>query len=371
MLLKDLIKYIESWAPPEIAWDRDNVGLQVGSAQDKLKNILLCLEITSRVVDDAIKKKCNLIITHHPLIFNPIKSITDSNSNAQIIIKLIKNDINLFSAHTNLDFTKDGVSFQLAKQLNLFNIRFLKSLSSNQYKIAVFVPENFVEKVASAMHSAGAGQIGEYSNCSFRLEGTGTFKGSDNANPFLGEKGNLEYVNEVRLEMIVNSFDLPKVLKAMKDNHPYEEVAFDVYKLFNDNPNFGMGAIGNLNKELSEKEFLSLVSKSLRVKNFRYTLGKKNKIKTVAVCGGSGSDLIYEAIKQNADAFVTADVKYHTFQDANEKILLIDAGHYETEIFILNELEKRINKFLDKDKTKVFKYAGSTNPIKFYNKPGE
>ncbi len=371
MVIKDLIKHIENWAPPGIAWEKDNVGLQVGAAQNQLKNILLCLEVNSRVVDDAIKKRCNLIISHHPLIFTPLKSITSQDSKSELIKQLIKNDISLYSAHTNLDFTKDGVSFQLAKKLKLQNIRFLTNLSSNQYKVVVYVPEDFVEKVAETMHNAGGGQIGDYSNCSFRIEGRGTFKGSSITNPFIGNKGNLEYVKEIRLEMIVNSFDLPKVLSAMKETHPYEEIAFDVYKLFNDNVNFGMGAIGNLTESLSKEDFLAYVSKSLGIKNFRYTCGKSKKIKSVSVCGGSGSDLTSEAIRQNADAFITADVKYHKFQDVQNQILLIDAGHYETEIFILKEIERRLNDLLKKENIKVYTYKGSTNPIIFYNNSGE
>lgn len=371
MLVKNLIKYIEDWAPPGIAWEKDNIGLQIGSTQNQINNILLCLEVNSRVVDDAIKKRCNLIISHHPLIFSPLKSIADRDNNSELIKRLIKNDINLFSAHTNLDFTKDGVSFQLAKKLKLQKIQFLTNLSSNQYKVVVFVPENFVEKVSSAMHNAGGGQIGDYSNCSFRIEGTGTFKGNDSANPFIGDKGILEQVKEIRLEMITNSFDLPKVLSAMKESHPYEEVAYDVYKLYNENVNFGMGAIGVLKEPMNKKDFLDFVSKSLKIKSFRYAQSNKNKIKTVAVCGGSGSDLTSEAIRQNADAFITADIKYHKFHDALDKILLIDAGHYETEIFIIDELERRIKSFLNKGKIKVFKFKGSTNPIIFYNNLGE
>jgi dinuclear metal center YbgI/SA1388 family protein len=371
MIVKNLIKHIETWAPPGIAWEKDNVGLQLGSTQSQITNVLLCLEVDSKVVDDAIKKRCNLIISHHPLIFTPLKSITDRDNQSDLIKKIIKNDINVFSAHTNLDFAKDGVSFQLAKKLKLQQIRFLKNLSSNQYKIVVFVPEKFVEKVASAMHIAGGGQIGDYSNCSFRIVGQGTFKGSNSTNPFVGIKGNLEYVREIRLEMIANSFDLPKILSAMKESHPYEEVAYDLYKLNNENVNFGMGAIGVLNQSMTKEEFLFYVSKSLKIKNFRYNSGKKNKIRTVAVCGGSGSDLADEAIKQNADAFITADVKYHKFQDVQNKILLIDAGHYETEIFILDELKRRIQKFLNNGNNKVYKYKGSTNPIIFYNNSGE
>jgi dinuclear metal center YbgI/SA1388 family protein len=362
---------MENWAPSGIAWEKDNVGLQIGSGRNQLKNVLLCLEVNSRVVEDAIKKKCNLIVSHHPLIFTPIKSINSSDDNSKIIQTLIKNEINLFSSHTNLDFTKEGVSFQLAKQLKLRNIRFLKNLYSNQYKVSVFVPNKYVEEVASAMHSAGGGRIGDYSSCSFRLDGKGTFKGDDHTNPFLGKSGKLEFVDEIRLEMVVDSFNLSAVLRAMEKNHPYEQVAYDVYKLYNDNPNFGIGAIGTLENEMTKEDFLFHVSKQLNIKIFRYTETKKKKISTVAVCGGSGSDLTEDAIKQSADAFITADVKYHKFQDAEGKILLIDAGHYETEILILCEIQKRLQKFLELKNIRVYKFKGSTNPVIFYNKPGE
>jgi dinuclear metal center YbgI/SA1388 family protein len=371
MRVSDIIKHLENWAPIGIAWEKDNVGLQIGNPASKVENVLLCLEVNSGVVDDAIKKRCNLIISHHPLIFSPLKALISKEPKTEIIQKLLKNDINLYSAHTNLDFTKDGVSFQLAKQLKLINIKFLKNLSANQYKLVVFVPEKHIETVAQAMHKAGAGIIGEYSDCSFRLKGIGTFKGSDFSNPFLGIKQNLEFVEEIRLEMVVNSFNLAEVLKAMRENHPYEEVAYDVYKLDNDNPNYGIGAIGELKEEMNEKDFLNFISKSIKTKNFRYCSGKKNKIKKVAVCGGSGSDLLDFAIKQNADAFLTADVKYHTFHDAQNKILLIDAGHYQTEIFILKEIERRLNDLFREKEIKVFNFSGSTNPIKFYKNSGD
>ena len=215
-------------------------------------------------------------------------------------------------------------------------------------------------------HSAGAGIIGEYMNCSFRTSGIGTFKGSEKSNPKLGLKNRLEKVVEVKIEFIVNSFDVNKVIAAMKQTHPYEETAYDIYPLANDNANYGMGVIGELKTALSEKEFLNLVSKSLRTKNLRFSRGTKSKIKKVAVCGGSGSDLLDASIKRGADAFVTADVKYHTFQDAENKILLVDAGHFETEIPVLDELKIRIEKSVT-DKTKVYKYSGSTNPVVFYN----
>lgn len=367
MTIENITKYIESWAPKGIAWERDNVGLQVGASQQELKNILLCLDVNKEVVEDAIKKKCNLIISHHPLLFNPIKKISSGDKTSDIIFSLIKNDISLYSAHTNLDFTKDGVSFQLAKKLKLKSIKFLKYISENLTKLVVFVPVGYTEKVAEAIHNSGGGIIGEYTNCSFRLIGKGTFRGSEKSNPAIGQKGKLEFVDEVRLEILVNNFDLPAIISAMKRVHPYEEVAFDIYPLLNENVNFGMGAIGMLEKDLTQKEFLEYVSKNLGIKNFRYTFGKNKKIRTVAVCGGSGSDLISIAIQNNADAFITADIKYHTFQDAEGRILLIDAGHYETEIFILDEIQRRLNHFLTNSKTEIYKYSGLTNPISFFN----
>lgn len=367
MRCEKIVKIIEDWAPKPIAWEKDNVGLQVGSLRREVSNILLCLDVNEDVVDEAIKHKCNLIICHHPLLFRPLKKLdVEKDRNSRVIERLIKKDITLYSAHTNLDFTKDGVSFQLANKLGLKNQKFLVNLSSNQNKISVFVPLKFADKVAEAMHNAGGGVIGEYSNCSFRTFGTGTFKGSEKSNPRIGSKNNLEKVDEVKIEILVNSFDLNNVVKAMKRAHPYEEVAYDVYPLVNENVNYGMGVIGSLDTELSEKQFLSLVSKSLKIKNFRFSKGLKSKIKKVAVCGGSGSDLLDSAIKSGADAFVTADVKYHTFQDAEDNILLIDAGHYETEIHALEEVKKRLEKSLS-DKIKVYKFKGSTNPIVFYN----
>jgi hypothetical protein len=213
--------------------------------------------------------------------------------------------------------------------------------------------------------------IGEYSNCSFRTMGNGTFKGSDKSSPSIGKKGTIEFVEEVKLEILVDQWKLNHIISSMKKAHPYEEVAYDIFSLKNVNVNYGIGAIGELNDLMEINEFLDFVSSKLRTTALRYTKGKKNKIKTVAVCGGSCGELLNEAINQNADAFVTADLKYHTFQDAEGKILLIDAGHYETESPILDEIKKRLESFLNENrKIKVLKFKGSTNPIVFYNKSG-
>jgi dinuclear metal center YbgI/SA1388 family protein len=369
MQCKEVIKYLEEWAPPAIAWNKDNVGLQVGSDKRKIKNIMLGLDINEHVIDRAVSKNCNFIITHHPLLFHPLKKIdTETDAISKLIQKLIKNDITLYSAHTNLDFTKDGVSFQLAKKMNLRNIEFLVNLSENQIKLVVFVPENFLEKVSNAIHQAGGGIIGDYSNCGFRIKGTGTFKGSVNTNPAVGVKNKMETVDEIRLEVLVDSWKINNVINAMISAHPYEEVAYDLYPLKNENINYGAGAIGELPNPMSKNEFLSFVSTKLKIKNFRYSNGKRGNIKRVAVCGGSCSDLLNSASKKGADAFITADIKYHSFQDAEGKILFIDAGHYETEIHSLDEIQRRLNFFLNKkERIKVYKYSGSTNPVIFYN----
>jgi dinuclear metal center YbgI/SA1388 family protein len=368
MTCNEIIEYIEGWAPKEIAWQKDNVGLQVGNRDKKIKNIMLCLEVTMDVVDDAIRKKCNLIFSHHPLLFRPLKKLDlNFDKNSIMIEKLIKNDITLFSAHTNLDFTQDGVSFELAKLLKLKNIKFLKTFSSNQYKLSVFVPANILEKVSSAIFANGGGVIGEYSHCSFRTKGEGTFIGSEKTKPAVGKKGNEEKVEEIKLEVLIDSWNLNKVITAMLKVHPYEEPAFDIYPLQNENNKTGAGAIGELKNPLGKNEFLKLISSSLKIKNFRYTNGKSTKINKVAVCGGSCSELINTAISVGADAFITADIKYHTFHDAKDEILLVDAGHYETEIPIMNEVQKRLKDLVGtKNQIKVFKYSGTTNPVIFY-----
>lgn len=369
MQCKEVIKYLEEWAPPAIAWNNDNVGLQVGSDKRVIKNILCALDVNEHVIDRAVSKKCNFIITHHPLLFHPLKKVdTETDKVSKVVQKLIKNNITLYSAHTNLDFTKDGVSFQLAKKLDLKNIEFLVKLSDNQLKLVVFTPENYVEKVSNAIHQAGGGIIGDYSNCSFRTKGTGTFKGSVYTTPSVGVKNKLETIEEIRLEVLVDSWRISNVINAMISAHPYEEVAYDLYPLKNENTNYGMGAIGKLPNPMNKNKFLSYVSTKLKIKNFRYSNGKRGNIKWVAVCGGSCSDLMNNASKKGADAFITADIKYHSFQDAEGKILFIDAGHYETEIYSIEEIQKKLHLFLNKkEKIKVYKYDGSTNPVIFYN----
>jgi hypothetical protein len=270
--------------------------------------------------------------------------------------------------HTNFDYSKDGVSYQLAKVLKLKDIKFLRNLNNTQFKLVVFVPHTSLEKVSQAVFNAGAGTMGEYSNCSFSTSGTGTFKGSEKSNPAVGRKNILERVDEARFEVFVDSWKLPGVITAMKQAHPYEEVAYDVYPLSNVNVDYGIGAYGKLDKPMTQKEFLDHISKSLKVKNFRFSGKVEKKLTTIAVCGGSGSEYVNDAVRLKCDAYVTADIKYHTFQESEKQILMIDAGHYETEIVSLNEIENRLTKYLYGKSNKVLKYSGSTNPVIFYNK---
>lgn len=366
MKISEIIKILEDWAPKEVAWDRDNAGLQVGSTDQEVKNIFISLDLNQQVLTEAIKKNCNFIITHHPLIFTPIKKINPQERISSIITSLIKNDITLYSSHTNLDYTKDGVSFQLANKLGLKNIQFLKNLSSNQYKLNVFVPESACNEVAEAVFNAGGGIIGNYSKCSFRTNGQGTFIGSSETNPSLGNPGEFTKTEEVKLEILTDKWKIKKILDTISAVHPYEELAYDLIPVENPNVNFGAGVFGDLEKELSEKEFLLYVAEKLNLNNFRYSAGKPGKIKKVALCGGAGIEYLNTAISKGCDAYITGDVKYHSFQEAEGNIFLADAGHYETEIFVLDEIETRLKDKLP-GSINVVKYSGSTNPIIFYN----
>ncbi|HEX3073654.1 MAG TPA: Nif3-like dinuclear metal center hexameric protein [Ignavibacteriales bacterium] len=368
MTCNQIINFIESWAPKGAAWQKDNPGLQAGDPGAQVENIFLCLELTQEAFDEALKRKCNFVFTHHPLIFQPIKKLNLQSDKTSILLSgLIKNNITLYSAHTNLDFTKGGVSYQLAEELGLQNIRFIENLENTLYKLNVFVPAKDADALAEALFAAGSGTIGEYKKCSFRSSGMGTFEGSGSSKPAIGSPGKFEMVDEVKLEFSVESWNLDNAVSALIKNHPYEEPAFDIFPSVSKNSNFGYGAIGELPEEMAQDKFLAYTAEKLNLPGLRYCSGKDGKIRTVAVCGGSGSDLIAKTIQLKADAFVTADIKYHPFQDADKKILLIDAGHYETEVIALKGVKSRLEAFLTENKSdiNIYIYGGSTSPVKF------
>jgi dinuclear metal center YbgI/SA1388 family protein len=368
MTIAEVEQYMDSWAPRWTAWERDNVGLQVGDRKRPVRRILVCLDATGEVIHEAIGKKIDLIIAHHPLLFRPPSAIVASDPVGNLVLRLTEHRIALYASHTNLDSTKDGVSFALARALGLAQPRFLQPLKETLAKIVVFVPRDHVDSVASAMSDAGAGMIGEYDSCSFRLEGKGTFRGSSAATPFVGERGRLESVEEVRLEMLAPRARISAIVESMKKVHPYEEVAYDLYPLLNTNPNYGLGVIGALPRPLSLRSFLQKTCRALRAEGIRYSGDLKRRVRRVAVCGGSGSDLLSAAVDAGADVFVTADVRYHTFHSAIDRIALVDAGHWETEQVVLPVIAERLRHFVSsrRDRIQVFITQKNTNPTHIF-----
>lgn len=331
--ISDLLQAINESAPPMLQESWDNTGLLVGDPEMEVHHALLTLDVTENIVEEAISRQCGLIIAHHPPIFKGLKSITTKNPVERAIMMAIKADIAIAAVHTNADNVLDGVNGMIAQKLGLKNLRILQPMNGMLKKLVVFCPAAHAAKVREAMFAAGAGHIGDYDSCSYNLEGYGTFRAGDSTNPFVGEKNKLHEEQEQRIETIVPAFRLDTVVKAMTAAHPYEEVAYDIYPLDNMFTGAGSGLVGELEDERSEEEFLKHISKSLQNSFLRHSELTAKPIKKVAVCGGSGAFLIHRAIASGADAFVTADIKYHDFFEADGKLLLVDAGHFETEQF--------------------------------------
>ncbi len=330
MKLKEIITFLENYSPLKLQESYDNSGLITGDINADISGILLTIDTIEEVVDEAINKKCNLILSHHPIIFSGIKSLTGSNYIERTIIKAIKNDIAIYAMHTNLDISNNGVNDKICEKLNLKNCKPL-SYEKNLKKIITYVPDKYADKVRTAIFNAGAGHIGNYSDCSFNSKGKGSFKALENTNPFVGEKNITHFENETKIESIFPEYLQNNIITALKKSHPYEEVAYDIYKLDNKN-NFGLGRIGVLNEKTSEKDFLKTLKKTFGGV-IRYTKLLNKPIKKVAVCGGSCSFLLKNAINANADIFISSDFKYHQFFDAENKIIIADLGHFETEQF--------------------------------------
>jgi dinuclear metal center YbgI/SA1388 family protein len=368
MVLSDLYKILESWAPTAIAWERDNVGLQIGSPDQRIKKILVALDITDQVVDEAVRKKVDTVISHHPLYFHFPRSLRTDERLGRLSVKIIRAGLSVYSIHTNLDYASGGVSTALAEALNLRDPKPLQPLSGQYQKLIVFVPVDYTDRVMAAMAEEGAGTIGKYQECSFHVNGTGTFKPLRGATPFIGTQGKRESVSEQRLEMIVPRWKTAQVLRAMRRVHPYEEVAYDVYDLANLSPEYGAGVIGTLRRKTNLKEFLGHIRKKLHVDSLRYAGDAGRAIQTVAVCGGSGSEYLDTAIRCGADAFVTADVRYHTFQECDHRIALIDAGHYETEVPVINKIVEhlRAEPAVRKQKVQVIPSNVKSNFIHYF-----
>ena len=364
MRLKDLISAFEHYAPFSLQEDYDNSGIQYGDPTREISKGLVCIDITEAVVKEAIEKECDVIISHHPLIFKGIKKLTGSHYTERVLVDAIKNDICMISVHTNLDSVQNGVNFKLGQKIGLENLKILQAEKKLLKKLVTFCPAQHADKVRQAIFFAGAGHIGEYDCCSFNLEGKGTFRAGDGAKPFVGEKGQLHFEDEIRIETILPAYLENSVVNAVKEVHPYEEVAYDIYPLDNSFDKVGPGMIGYLREALPEKDFLDLLKEKLGVPVIRHSQLTDKPVKKVAFCGGSGSFLRNKAMASGADAFVTADIKYHDFFDVQGKMLMTDVGHYESEQFtneILCEIvSKKFTNFA------LLISDQSTNPVSYY-----
>ncbi|OJJ15792.1 Nif3-like dinuclear metal center hexameric protein [marine bacterium AO1-C] len=329
--VQQVTKYLEEFAPRVYQESYDNSGLIVGDPSMEVTGIMVSLDAIESVIDEAIAKNCNLVVAHHPIVFKGLRKLNGRNYVERTVIKAIKNDIGIYAIHTNLDNVAGGVNFKIAEKLGLENVKILAPKKQNQMKLTVFVPNEHTQQVLDALGKAGAGKIGNYEYCSFRTEGTGTFLGNEATNPAVGTKGQLEEVREDRIEVIFSTYLEGKVMQALRQAHPYEEVAYYLHALENTNTQIGSGAIGNLPEGLSGDAFLSYLKEKMDLKCIRHTNLLNKEIKKVAVCGGTGSFLLPRALGKGADVFITADYKYHEFFDADSKILIADIGHYESE----------------------------------------
>ncbi len=364
MILKDLIRALDAEAPFALQESYDNSGIQIGSPQQEVTRGLICLDATPEVMAEAIRKKCDLVISHHPLIFKGLTRISGDNYREQVIIEAIRHGIAVVAVHTNLDNIRYGVNHYLGNRLGLQNMRVLQPAKSQLMKLVTFCPKDHADKVRAAIFQAGAGHIGDYDCCSFSAEGKGSFRAGEGASPFVGNINELHYEPEERIETVFPSYIKQEIIAAMKASHPYEEVAYDIYLLDNDYDQAGPGMVGELADAMPVEAFLGMVKDKLGTACLKHSRTGYQLIRSVALCGGSGAFLLPGAIKSGAQAFVTGDVKYHQFFDALGEILLVDAGHFETEQFARDLLHDIVKKKMIN--FALFVSEVDTNPIAYY-----
>ncbi|MEM9339654.1 MAG: Nif3-like dinuclear metal center hexameric protein [Bacteroidota bacterium] len=333
MQIKDIINFLEEWAPSGLQESYDNSGLIIGDRAASCQSALVTLDVTEEVVDEAIRQGYQLIIAHHPMIFSGIKRIGTKHWLDKCIRKAIKNDLHIYAIHTNLDHVVTGVNQKIAEKIGLINTSILSPKSHTLLKLTVFVPTKDKQHVLNSLYESGAGKIGKYSHCSFQLTGEGTFRPNEQANPTIGAIGQDEKVEETRIEVILPVSKKNSVLSSMVKAHPYEEVAYYLSSLENINQEIGAGMIGELPEELPTHAFLMQLKDRMNLNTIRCTKLVRDKVKHIALCGGSGSFLLKKAISKKADVFITADFKYHDFFEANDQLIVADIGHYESEVF--------------------------------------
>ena len=364
MIVKDVIDFLNDYAPLAYAEEFDNAGLIVGNENNKITGILICHDSIPDVIDEAIKLGYNLIVSFHPILFKGFKNLLPNNYVNNSLIKAVKNDISIFSFHTALDNSKYGVNMQLCKELGIKNTEILYPKKGTIKKLTTYMPKENAKLLKHELFKTGAGNIGKYENCSFSYEGLGTFKGNSESKPYVGEKLKDSTQEEVCINITYLKHLEKRVLKSLEEFHPYEEIAYEIKELDNYNKNIGMGMYGKLTNVLDEKDFLSFLKKTLKIKLLKHSKPLNRKIKKIAVLAGSGSFGIKKAISVSADAYLTADLKYHDYFKAEKSILLVDIGHYESERFtkelIFNYLKKKIPKFA------CIIAKTNTNPVNYF-----
>lgn len=364
MIIKEITSYLESLFPLSYQESYDNSGLIIGDHQRECTGVLVTLDVTEAVVEEAISRGVNLIVAHHPLIFSGLKKLNSSGYVGRTVISAIKNDIAVYALHTNMDNVQEGVNGRIADRLSLVNRRILSEKAGTLSKLITFVPEGKDEELRAALFSAGAGKISAYDECSFNVSGVGTFRASEGTNPYVGKIGEQHKEREVRVEVVFPSHLERSLVAALRAAHPYEEVAFDVIGLQNNHPGIGSGVIGELEEEVSEAEFLDQIKAAFDLEQFRYTPLTGRPVKKVAVCGGAGSFLISQALTSGADFFISSDIKYHEFFGAEAKMVIADIGHYESEQFtvdLIHELlQKKFSSFA------LLKTGINTNPVRYF-----
>ncbi len=361
--IKDVVAYLESFAPAAYQESYDNTGLLVGDSGRPVTGILLTLDCTEEVVLEAAATGCNLVVAHHPILFKGLKKLTGRTYVERSVITAIRNGIAIFASHTNLDNVRHGVNKKIAEKLGLHNIKILAPKKGTLSKLVTFIPTENVDVVMKGLHAAGAGQIGEYKNCSFQVTGTGSFLPTDDARPVIGSAGKQEYVKEVRAEVIFPTALEHSIVAALKEAHPYDEVAYYVSRVENENQEVGSGMVGELNTPEEPIDFLKRLKSRMNVSVVKYTAPSSKLIKKVALCGGAGSFLIGNAIASGADVYISSDFKYHEFFDAEGKIMIADIGHHESEQFTQELFHEILTK---KFTTFAINFSKTvTNPISY------
>ncbi len=355
---------LETVAPFSLQEDYDNSGLQLGDPEREIKRVLVCLDVTPEVVEEAVSLDCGLIVSHHPVLFKGIKRLTGKHYSEQVVIQAIKKDIGILAIHTNLDSVMSGVNHKLASVLGLNDLQVFEPVTGLLRKLVTFCPVQHAEALRAGLFNAGAGHIGDYDSCSYNVEGFGTFRAGESTNPFAGKINELHSEPEVRIETIFPAYIEKKVVNALKAHHPYEEVAYDIYRLDNEYNMVGTGLVGTFETPLNEKEFFDLIKQKLFIPCLKHSLLSGKKIRKIALCGGAGSFLLDKVIASGLDAFITSEVKYNQFMDASGQLLLVDAGHYETEQFTKELVADIIQKKLINFAVLISKV--NTNPVYYY-----